>query len=403
MRAADNTVEFVKQWIAGTYTKRQYQNYYIVKTPHAQFLMKQTEARDLLAIRDNSGHIYLFDNDLGIVDYGEPRLRENDALSNPFLCLIHEDYDFKFTRINPLSIDRSSRGISLVDSISKWKVLDRVEVDNPSLPVPVYVSLVEIGDIRCLISPYFEKDDRVPPKTSLELWAQNGVEATYKFPHRWLYYNLSELYSNKINSIKEIKGNYLAVAGEKASLSWVNADGWVFIPTDFETVEEITGRPFREAKRARPNPYAYGMTGSNINMNNVHRRYETVEENAEALKHCINLRDDFDSSNWQQVIKGKYLPETAEDYIAFFEADDAWLREHYEIARAGALEAKFRAKVSMSLGNTVIFVNNEPNPSPMGEHVVYLKANSVSPFKFLKVLPTPSSASKVRGIFDGDN
>jgi len=401
MKAAGNTVEFVKQWIAGTYTKRQYQNYYIVKTPHAQFLMKNTENRELLAIKDTTGHIYLFDDDLVVYGYGTPpTISDNNAMSNPFLCLLLEDYDFKYTRISPNSMARAT---VLLSTIGKWKTLDRVAVTNGSLPVPIYLSLVAVGDKRFFITPKYENEEKLAPRTPLAVWAQNGQEATYRFQHKWIQYSMSQLYSDKINTINEIKGNYVALAGDKLDWSWVNSDGWVFIPTDFSSIEEITGRAFREARRSRPNPYAYGLTGNGINMQNIYRRCETVEENAEALKVCINLRDEFDSGNWKAAIRDKHLAEIADDMIAFFEADDAWLREHFEIARAGALEAKFRSKVSMGIGSSLIYVNQEPNPSPMNEHVVYIKAQALSPNKFLKVLPTPVMASKIKGIFDGDN
>ena len=403
MRAADKTIEFVKEWIAGTYTKRQYQNYYIVKTPHAQFLMKQTELRDLLAIKDTTGHIYIFDHDLQIYDYGDPRIVPNDAMSNPFLCLIQEAYDFKYTRVSPLSIGRMGRGQQFLSNISKWKTLDRVEVANPSLGVPVYLSLIEAGDLRLYITPELAVEDRIIAKTPLAEWVQHKQEAEYRFPHQWTQYMMTELYSNKINSIEAIKGNYLALAGDKVDKSWVSKDGWVFIPTDFTTVEEITDRPFQAARATRPNPYAYGMVGNGVNLHKLYQRFETIEENAEAIKEVITLRDDFDSSTWELAVRMGRLPEIAESLIAFFQADDAWLREHFEIAKAGYLEAKFRSKVSMGLGGALVHVNAEPNPSPMGEHVIYLKAQNAGSANFVKVLPAPVAASKVKGIFDGDN
>ena len=403
MRAADNTIAFVKEWIAGTYTKRQYQNYYIVKTPHAQFLLKRTEARELLAIKDTSGHIYILDSDLHVYDYGEPRIVPNDAMSNPFLCLIQEAYDFKYTRISPQSMFRMAHSQQCLSTISKWKTLDRVEIANPSLSAPVYLSLVEVGDLRLYISPELSVEDRVSPKTPLTEWVQHQQEAAYRFPHQWPQYMMTELYSNKINSIEAIKGNYLAMAGDKADKAWVSNEGWVFVPTDFKTVEEITGREFQSARAARPNPYAYGMVGHGVNLHKLYQRFETIEENALAIKEVVTLRDEFDSGTWKLAIRMGRLPEIADSLIAFFEADDAWLREHFEVAKAGALEAKFRSKVSMGLGGALVHVNAEPNPSPMSEHVVYLKAQNFGSANFVKVLPAPVAANRVKGIFDGDN
>ena len=399
MRAAEKTIEFVKEWVAGTYTKRQYQNYYIVKTPHAQFLLKQTDNRDLLAIKDNSGHIYVFDDELYVYGYGEHRLDANRGMNNPFLCLIAEGYDFKHTRVSGHSLNNSP----VLGTISKWNTLDRVELPNPSLQVPVYLTLVAVGDHRFFISPVMDMESKVPARTKLADWVQNDLESKYVFTDKWTHYRMTELYSNKINSISEIKGNYVTIAGEHADRSWVNADGWadgwVFIPTDFTSVEEITGRQFKQARYTRPSPYAYGLVGNVSNLQNLYRRFETIEENAEALKEILNLREDFNSSNWQLAIKSKFVPEVAEDFIAFFEADDIWLREHFEVAEAGLLESKFRSKVSMGLGSTLLYINREPNLSPMGQHVVYMKARGMSSQKFVKVLPVPANAPKVREIF----
>ena len=401
MRAAEKTINFVKEWINGTYTKRQYQNYYIVRTPHAQFLMKQTENRELLAIKDTTGHVYLFDDELPIQRYGEIRIYETDAMSNPFLCLIAEDYQFAYTRVSPASLHRQT-GEPLAH-LSKWKTLDRVVVDNPSLPTPIYLSLVEVGDYRYYITPVM--DSEIPSdakKMSLKAWASHNQEAIHKFPDRWPMYNFNILYSNKINTVGEIKNNYLAIAGDEADRSWVTYEGWVFIPTAFESIEQITGRPFKEAKRTRPSPYAYGLHGNNINPNHMYRRFETVDENVEALKECINTREIFDSSDWKEKLKLKLLPEVAQDIIDYFEADDAWLREHFEIARAGHMEAQFRSKVSIGFASSLMFINKETNPSPLGDYIVYIKAPGLNRVAFTKVIPVPSMAHKMKGLFDGN-
>ena len=401
MRAAEKTINFVKEWINGTYTKRQYQNYYIVRTPHAQFLMKQTENRELLAIKDTTGHIYLFDDELPIQNYGEVRIYETDAMSNPFLCLIAEDYQFAYTRVSPQSLHRQTG--SPLSNLSKWKTLDRVEVSNPSLPAPLYLSLVELGDYRYYISPII--DTEIPAsarKMSLKAWALHSQEASHKFPNKWPLYNFNILYSNKINTVGEIKNNYLGIAGDEADKSWVTYEGWVFIPTAFESIEQITGRPFKEAKRTRPSPYAYGLHGNNVNPNQMYRRFETVDENIEALKECINMREPFDSSDWKDKMRMKFLPEVAQDIIDYFEADDAWLREHFEIAKAGHMESQFRSKIAIGFASSLMFINKETNLSPLGDYVVYLKAPGLIKDKFMKIIPVPSMANKVKGLFDGD-
>lgn len=406
MRAADKTVAFVKEWIAGTYTKRQYQNYYIVKTPHAQFLMKQTENRECLAVRDNSGHIYMFDNDLYIQDHrlSTYAISETDAMSNPLLCLLLEGYDFKYTRIDPNSIRRTAHGAEFLNSMSKWKTLDRVEIKNDKLDQPVYLSLIEAGDLRFYISPELVADGRIPARTPLGEWAQHSYEKEYKFNHKWPLYNLTSLYTNKINSVAAITDNYLAMAGDKAEQSWVSGEGWVLIPTDFSTIDEIAGRPFNSLRATRPNPYAYGLVGAGVNLQLLYRRFETIDENIDPIRGILNFRDYCDSSNWKAVISQGKLPEITKNIIDFFEADDAWLRDNYEIARAGALEARVRSKLSMAAGIDLLYVNEEPNSSPLSEYVLYLKRPGLGfPDKFVKLIPTPCLANKVKDICNASN
>src|SRR5258706_13968959 len=81
MEIAPKTVEFVKEWVNGTYTKRQYQNYYTVKTEHANFLMKLTEKRELLAIKDPTNHVYIWD--------------DNGDLDNAFAAILKQS-EFKW-------------------------------------------------------------------------------------------------------------------------------------------------------------------------------------------------------------------------------------------------------------------------------------------------------------------
>ena len=406
MRAAEKTVNFVKQWINGTYTQRSYQNYYIVKTPNAQFLMKQTESRECLAVRDNSGHIYMFDNDLYVYNNRTSTyaISETEAMSNPLLCLLQEDYDFKHTRIDPASIRRMSQGDQFISSMSKWKTLDRVEVKNISLDTPIYLSLIEAGDLRLYISPDLVPDSRIPVRTPLIAWTQHIHEKEYKFLHKWVHYAMTSLYTNKINSVADIKNIYLAMAGDRAEQSWTGMDGWVGIPTYFSTIEEITGQPFNAVRATRPNPYAYGLVNPSVNLQLLFRRFETIDENVDTIRGILNFRDSFDSSNWKDALALGRLPEITKNIIDFFEADDAWLRDNYEIARAGALEARVRSKLPMAAGIDLLYVNEEPNSSPLSEYVLYLKSpGSGFPDKFVKLIPTPCLANKVKDICNASN
>jgi hypothetical protein len=404
MRAADKTIQFVKDWIAGRFTKRQYQNYYIVRTPNAEFLLKSTEARDLVAIKDNSDHIYLFDSDLYISDFDHKIRQDDGAMSNPFLCLINDGYPFAYTRISPQTVENCK----LNNTISKWKTLDRVEVFNPSLPTtPLYISLIDVEGQRYIIEPVMSSDGRPSPATKMPLlaWAERGIEKSFKFSNPYVSYNINSLYNNTFTTVDEIRRNYVTIAGEALPVSWTSSEGWVFIPTNYETVEQITKRPFKEAKKLRPNPYAYSISSGLMNVGNLQKRWETIEENASAIKQCINLRDEVTSSDWRDVLRRSFLPEIADDFIEYFEADDKWLQEHFEIARAGALEVILRSKIALNLGGAIVYINHENNSSPLNEYVIYAKIFSKLGEKatFLKILPAPNMATKVKGVFNVDN
>jgi len=405
MKAAEKTIEFVKQWITGTYTKRQYQNYYIVRTPHAQFLMKSTEDRELMAIRDLTGHIYLFD------DFEEAlRTRRNvysTSMSDPFLCLITDGFPFKYTCISASSIERVDSKENILKNMSKWKTLDRIEIINNSLSQPLYLSLISIGDSRFYLTPNIENEDRVN-NISLVEWANHTLEQQHKFTSDWVSYSINSLYSNTINTVNAIKGNYVDIAGDQVAQSWYSSEGWVFIPTKFETIEELTGRPFRAAKKTRPNPYSYNLTGGIMNLNTIHRRYETIDEDPSLLRQCIqcvNIREDVTSLNWRDVLQNNFLPETAADITAFFEDDDAWLREHFEVARTGALEAKLKSKLSLNLGLSITYIHKEKNLTPLSEYVIYIKMfeKGQTNNRFMKMLPALSRANTIKGVFDGGN
>ena len=392
MKATGKTIEFVKGWIAGSRTKYQYQNYYTVSTKHAQFLMKKNENHELLAIRDLTGHIYLFDK----LGYAEPTVLHSSTLSNPFHCLISDKYPFKYTIISPNTVSNAD----ILDSLSKWKVLDRVEIENQTVSGgSVYLSLIDIADSRYVIDPIMNGDN----KYSLSTWASYGIEKQYKFEDYWPLYSITPLFSNKVNSIREVRDSYVTMAGDALDQSWCNLYNWVFIPTKFNTIEEITGREFKTAKRTRPSPYSYGIDNGFINPYYAYLRFNTTNENANALKSCINIRGELTSSDWQDKIRENYLPESAHDMIAFFKADDEWLQEHYEIAQAGVLENKFKtADAKLILNKAIVYIHKEPNLSPLRDYVIYIKfyADLTEENYFKKVLPLPPLATHIREVLE---
>ena len=102
-------------------------------------------------------------------------------------------------------------------------------------------------------------------------------------------------------------------------------------------------------------------------------------------------------------MRDNFLPEVAEDYIKFFEADDAWLNDYYEVAQA--TEAMVRSKLGLNMGKALLYVADEANPSPMRDRVLYIKSfvHATQKSFFVKTVPAPWIADKVKGVFDGDN
>jgi hypothetical protein len=418
MKAAQNTINFAKEWVTGTYTKRQYQNYYTVKTPYAQFLLKLTDDRKLLAIKDNSGHIYLFHRPSTIESYpeiDEPSTGcrgyplDHTSQSNPFLCLLAEGFQFEHT-----SVDCGSAVAgTTVNDISQWRTVDRIEIKNESLPMPVYLSLIAIGSKLYYLYP---KDilTTIGKEYSLQEWADNVEERLFKFPNKWPIYTIATLQSNTVKKVNEIKESYLTVAGNKAKESLVTLGndqpsmcGWVSIPTDFKTVEEITGSPFREAKKTRPTFYSYDLPAHLLNGDTGHtlRRFETMEENPLKITEYITIRKPNKGMSWRDTIRNEYYPGLAEAVISFFEADDAWLREHFEIPKAEQYER--RARRNLSTGqwrqweDKVIYVRKEPNPSIVGDYAIYFKDKKENT-TFTKLLPAPFVVCSINETFNAN-
>lgn len=409
MKAAQNTIDFAKEWVAGTYTKRQYQNYYTVKTPYAQFLLKLTNDRELMAIKDNTGHIYLFHGALSINDEQASRwgtsLNPNaECMSNPFICLLAEGFQFEHTSVT-CNYDVAK---NITDNISKWRTVDRIEIKNESLVRPVYLSLIAIGSMLYYLYP----EDIIATNNkeySLQEWTDNIEERLFKFPNRYPFYTLNVLQSNTVKKVNEIKGSYLTVAGNKAKESSTtlgngrsSMKGWVSIPTDFKTVEEITGSPFREAKKTRPTFYSYGLPAHLINQVPTLGRFETMEENALKITEYIHIRKAHGGMSWRDLIRNEYYPELAEAFISFFEADDAWLREHFEIPKAEHYEHLARENLPVGLNEATIYVHKEPNPSIIGNYAIYIKDKKEN-ITFTKILPAPFMACKVNETFNADN
>lgn len=383
MRVAEKTVAFVKEWINDTFTRRQYQNYYIVKTDHANFLMKLTAQRECMAIRDPSGHIYIWD--------------ENGEEDNVFSILVaNKDFVWPngFSRVsshrlgNGRYMDQTRKYLA-VNQISKFRVCERrTIVENPN----VNITLMALGEKR--FYTYVDHTINNSP-VSLEYWANFGIEANYRYDGSNPSATFIETLPN-IEKIDQIRGAYLEAAGDRAKESKASEDAWVHIPTNYVSVNDIAGTDMLELRKSRPNPFAYNISHAHFNLHNLNIRFETSEENRDSLNSCFKFEvrrglPDPQSVDWKEYLKSRFPNDLADRYIAYIEADDAWIEANREVAEANNLEHKLRTTIG-SIDGWVHVVPVEDKR--LGPYAIYVK--DINPI-FVRIVPTPSRARAIFG------
>lgn len=388
MQVAEKTVEFVKEWIHGTYTKRQYQNYYIVKTDHANFLMKLTEKREVVAIKDPTNHIYIWD--------------ENGDNDNALSVLIDRKeflWPNGFTRCSSRNMGSSYRRdqadmTSAVNNISKFRVCERSVLAAKHLPHPIYISLIAIGDRRFYCLPdHTEQTHPIP----LKAWANFFLETEYNYHYQHPQYTFRETLPH-IEKVERIRGHYVDLAGEVADQATASDGNWIRIPTAITSIDDLAGSSLTEMRKTRPNPFAYGIGPWHFDLDRLDKRDETSEENIELLKRAIvddGRRRDLPlfAGDWRAYLRKRFPADMAASYIAYVEADDAWLEKHSEAAKAHALETAMRLSIGQIDG--WVYVHTESDKR-FGPYALYYKDKET----FTRIVPTPALSSR---IFGGSN
>lgn len=393
MEIAPKTVEFIKQWIAGTYKQRQYQNYYQVKTEHANFLMKLTNKRELLAVRDPTGHIYMFD--------------DNGDDDNGFAYLLKMGHTWPngYTRVwsgrMGTKYGAAPKGTDYAcNQISKFRVCERISLVQKWSERPLYISLIALGNRRFFTFPDHDWTYDTMP---LKHWASFQFEADHKYLKHQPYSSLTECLPN-IETIERIRGHYVDLANDTyengAEVATVRESGWMVVPTLFNNIDEISGLPLLEMRKSRPNPYAFGISAAHFDIDKLVRRYETTEENISLLTATIrevNHRDVLNidpETDWRGYLKQRFPLDMAQNYIDYIEADDRWLAANYDAAHAAELERVLRQPIGSVDG--WVFAKKESD-SRFGPYAIYHR-NKNQPFD--RIIPTPPQWSR---IFGGKN
>jgi hypothetical protein len=397
MEIAPKTVEFIKEWINGTYTKRQYQNYYIVKTEHANFLMKLTERRELQAVKDPTGHVYIFD-DNGDEDNGFAALLGNPEFKWPNA----------YTRVTSRRLGhRYNSGDKdpnlAINQISKFRVCERVFLNQKWSNKPLFISLIALGNRRFYTWP--DHDMTATDKKPLKQWASFQVEAdTIYDQRRGVFSVLTECPPN-IETVERIRGHYVDLANATiengADLTTITEAGWMNVPTKFNTIDDISGLPLLEMRKSRPNPYGYGVTAAHFDLDKLSRRHETTEENVGLLVGAITEPDRSKKSylpdpdvDWRRYMNERFPADMAKDFIAYVEADDKWLSENSDMANASELEYQLRHPVTLVDG--WLYVAKESD-SRFGPYALYYRTTEPT---FTRILPSPPYWAR---IFGGKN
>lgn len=396
---APKTVDFVKQWVYGLFTKRQYQNWYIVKTKDSEFLLTMTDKRELYAIKDiKSGHIYIWDSALEADAHGAVL---SSGMDNPFNVLIRDRFEFPhgFTRLWDASfgylediadqIKKTGSETDVRSIMSKFRVCDRITlVTNVG---PLHISLIALGERRFYTAPRLSRTGMPVPLTD---WASFKYEANFKYPHAYFPYTLTEIFRREgIEKVSDIRGHYLEAAGDMLPKSIANEASWIEVPTKAHDIDELAGSDFLKAKTQRPNPYHYHINPSVADFSALSRRHQTITENSEHLADCLKLdgdtSDGFTASNWKDHLH-KLLPaDLAERYVAYFTADDAWLEQHRDVARAGYLEHLLRLTGTPVSGWLLV---RPAEDSRFGPFDIYMRPDH-KPFK--RLIPAPMYYNKI--------
>lgn len=403
-KVADNTVAFVKEWIEGKVTKRQYMHYYIVKTPHTEFLMKANEQPDLVAIKDHFGTIFIPDDVLS-----NNLIPEERSLRNPLLSLINDGHKFPYVMLKENTLTGAVGA-----SLSKWKTLDVKQVLNNDSTRIVNIALVQIGDERYITEVTLKEMKSGP----LLDWAayedvKKGTFSDYRRQDGAQPYSSLTLVTGNPIKVDEVRGAYVSFAGNAAPLSTVS-DQWIMIPTEKNKLSEVTDDDLSAILKSRPFAINYGVPPDLICLDAASKRSTfpfrpdqlTSYNSSNNFINLVNvpLPSEFHRSgnNWREFCKKNMDGEIADNLISYIDADDAWLELHGQGLLPFTQGRTFKEDVLTEKVLGYVLIVEERNPSAMNKHVAYIKGHVIDPYSnkinrvmpyFTKVIPAPHADS----------
>ena len=383
MRAAQGTKDFVLSWIKGNLRKKQYQSYYLIVKDKTSFLIKTGEkGKEVCAIRDHFGHIFIPNTALqGATGWTD----NSEAEKNPFFNLMEEEVVFPFTLLN------NNLSAPVCKNLSTWVTRDQ----DPTL------SLVNIANENYIVH------QNIRNKITVANWLNNN--RTSNNPAKTPYQSLVPIGSQ--NSIHEWKQTVLEDAGDYLEFSFVE-EGYMFIATDKTDSKEILGFDFHEVAKTRPSCSAYMIPDKLINRGYTSKRFFpfiAVEEyNRQMMRATSPFLEtdipDLNELNYTDLefrlgVRGVSV-EVRKNIVQFLKDDDAWLKVHGDKIKPVCLGDLIAKQCFYDAIGTAL-ITTEKNSSKLPDVLWFrgLKASSDDKMRdtFYKILPvTESSVERMR-------
>lgn len=398
MRASDNTIAYVKEWVAGRQKARQHMHYYIVNTHRASFLMKKNDQPDLVAIRDHRGHIFIIDN--APAHYS---ITSEYCQRNPLLAMIGDGVKFPYSLL-----PEGSFSDDMKSCLSSWGTLDTKKLTHQSNSIEVELSLITIGD-KLYTTEVSSSEKKATRK--LTEWANfeditNGnLKPTEGFRPMLALYETP----TKAKTVDGVRQAYVDFAGEGAE-SAIIAGEWVYIPTPTTSIDQVIKEKFSEVIRTRPCPQQYCIPPELIDANKAWQRTEypfdvATLDTYDTTRNVINLNFIPDKHHflrsgdkWGEYLGNRIDPDIAQAIADFMKADDEWLKKYSHIVAPIAMGRVFRDRFREINPIGWVVVVREDNPSIMSQFVTYVKGVSLDSYgqkvtikcspNFVKVIPS---------------
>jgi hypothetical protein len=403
MKAADKTIEFCKAWIAGGLTKSQHMHYYIVKTPHAEFMMKRNEQPDLVAIKDSFGHVFIPDDSMSRHSFNDERVSRN-----PFFALIQvSKHAFAYSIL-------TEEPLRELTDLSKWQTLSHLAVPHKS-GLHIKLALIKIGETR-----YTTEVPQNSANTTMPLldWANYKDIRTadlrgYVAEQQVQPYSVLTEAQGKPNRLEACRTAYVDFAGDMKAHSTISGK-WITIPTDKVNLSDVLHKGINEIIKTRPMPYLYNVPPTLIDAGLAMARLDypfhpekiTSQTSFIRQENLPNNRDFLRSGeSWAGWLVNNLEYELANNLIRFINDDDAWLRENAHTIAPIVHGDRFRQALFGQGLNGYPLLVEESNPSVLPTHVLYAKGTTltteysrtkpVTTYRaFTKFIPAPHTEDK---------